>query len=246
MSEMKQILLTGISSALGGVLAKYLAAESDTHIIATMRQERSSSFPVSANIDVVDRCDLTQSSCCSLLAQVVNDRFSGPFGFVHSVGNFWEHVPFLEFEADDARRMFDSHVMTLYTVLQELIPVMKAKGGASTIAFSCNSVRYHYPWMAPFTASKSAVDSLVQSLANEFAGDGLRFNSLVLASLRTERVRQSKPQGDYASFIPPEDIVPVVRFLLSDEAYLVNGNGIQLFKHSERFYQTGYFERISK
>jgi hypothetical protein len=59
-------------------------------------------------------------------------------------------------------------------------------------------------------------------------------------------VRTSKPHGDFAHFIPPKDLVPVVRFLLSREAYLVNGNAINLFKYSPQFYNKGYFQRIAK
>jgi len=100
--------------------------------------------------------------------------------------------------------------------------------------------------MASFTAAKSAVESLVRSLANEFSGDGMRFNSLVLASVKTKKVKQSKPHGDFLHFIPPSDILPVIKFLLSGDAYLVNGNAINLFKHSDQFYHAGYFERVAR
>ncbi len=123
---------------------------------------------------------------------------------------------------------------------------MKDKGGGSSIAFSCNSVKYNFPWMASFTASKSAVESLIRSLANEYSGDRMFFNSLVLASLKTDKVKKSKPNGDFAHFIPPQDLVPIIEFLFSDSAYLINGNSINLFQHSEKYYHTGYFERVAR
>jgi NAD(P)-dependent dehydrogenase (short-subunit alcohol dehydrogenase family) len=100
--------------------------------------------------------------------------------------------------------------------------------------------------MSAFTAAKSAVESLMRSMANEFSGDGLRFNSLVLASLQTAKVYASKPHGDFDNFIPPMQLVPIVRFLLSDASGLVNGNAINVFKHSDAFYHTGYFERVAR
>ena len=108
------------------------------------------------------------------------------------------------------------------------------------------SVKYNYPLMASFTASKSAVESLMRSLANEYSGYNMRFNSIVLASLRTSKVIQAKPHGDHAHFIPPKDISPIIRFLLSDASYLVNGNAINLFIHSEDFYNSGYLKRIGR
>src|SRR5207253_1110551 len=140
---------------------------------------------------------------------------------IHSVGNFWNHDPFLQVGPAQATQMFESHVNTLYNAFQSLIPVMQSKGGASCIAFSCNSVKYNYPWMASFTASKAAVESLMRSLANEFSVDGIRFNSLVLASVKTQKVHDSKPHGDFEHYIAPEELVPIVRFLISHEARLV-------------------------
>src|SRR5687767_13839938 len=151
MSECKQIVIAGISSELGSVLATELSRTPDTKIIGTMRRGRQPTDSFPSNVSVVDNCDLTEPEACARVAAVVNDRFQGPFGFVHSVGDFWEHVPFREVGAEQALRMFESHVTTLYNLLQALIPVMQAAGGGSVIAFSCNSTRYSYPHMASFT-----------------------------------------------------------------------------------------------
>lgn len=245
MSESRQIIITGISSELGSVLGRSLANGKDVEIIGTMRRNRTQQDKFPLNIHLIDECDLTKPECCEQVAELARKHFKGPFGFIHSVGDFWDHVPFLEFGPEKATRMFESHVTTFYNILQALIPVMKIKGGGSSIAFSCNSVRYNYPWMASFTASKSALESLVRSLANEFSGDQMRFNSLALASLKTEKVKNSKPHGDFEHFIPPEDLIPLVEFLLSPESYLINGNAINLFQHSDQFYNAGYFERVA-
>jgi NAD(P)-dependent dehydrogenase (short-subunit alcohol dehydrogenase family) len=246
MTESKQIIITGISSELGRVLAGELGKDRGVQIIGTMRRVKKTTDKFSPRVVVIDDCDLTKPSCCKRLAEEAMDRFKGPFGFIHSVGDFWNHDPFLDFGPEKAKRMFASHVTTFYNALQSLIPVMQTYKGGSCIAFSCNSVRYNYPWMASFTASKSAVNSLVRSLSNEFSGDGIRFNSLVLASLKTQKVRNSKPHGDFVHFIPPKDLVPVIEFLLSKDSYLVNGNSINLFRYSEQFYHAGYFQRILK
>lgn len=223
-----------------------LAKDSDVRVIGTMRRRLLADERFPDNVSVIDECDLTQPSSCARIADAVSKTFTSPFGFIHSVGEFWEHTPFLSNTPDAARGMFESHVITLYNALHALIPVMQSKGGGSSIVFSCNSVRYNYPWMAPFTASKSAIDSLVRSLANEFSAYNLRFNSLALASLQTPKVLNSKPHGDHSHFIPPHDLVPIIRFLLSEASYLVNGNTINLFVHSDEFFESGYFKRISK
>lgn len=243
---LKQIVLTGVSGELGAFLLQRFSEVAGTEIIATMRRERCVDDIYGPNVRLLDKLDLTQRDACERLGREAAKSFTGAFALIHSVGDFWDHVPFEDFDGDQAETMFESHVFTLYNTLQSLIPVMKANGGGSVVTFSCNSVRYNYPWMAAFTSSKSAVDSLVRSLANEYSGHGIRLNSLVLASLKTKKVQQSKPHGDFNHFISPADIFPVIQFLLSAASFLVNGNTINLFEHSDRFFQAGYFERISK
>lgn len=246
MNESNQVIITGISSDLGSILAKELAVDQDVVILGTMRRKLTKNDVFTENIHILDNCDLTNPQSCLNLAEKANQLFDGPIGLIHCVGDFWDHIPFLDFSSENAQRLFESHVVTFYNVLQTIIPIMQVNGGGSTIAFSCQSVKYNYPWMAAFTASKSAVDALIRSMSNEFSGNHIRFNSLVLASLQTDKVRDSKPHGDFMNFIPPKDITPIVKFLLSQESYLVNGNDISLFKHSDKFYRTGYFDRVSK
>ncbi len=246
MNESKQIIITGISSELGGILAREFSKERGVQIIGTMRRKRVTADKFPKSICILQGCDLTDPQSCSKLAKMAEQRFRGRFGLVHCVGDFWHHDPFLDFGPKEAQTMFASHVTTFYNALQFLIPVMKRRHGGSVVAFSCNSTLYHYPWMTAFTASKSAVDSMVTSLANEYSGENIRLNSIRLSSLKTEPVRRSKPHGDFSHFTPPKDIFPIVRFLLSPAAYLVNGNSISTFKHSEGFYRQGYFERVSK
>ena len=242
---MRKILITGVSGDLGGVLANGLAGD-DITILGTMRRQRRPSEALPAKMTLLDGCDLTAPADCARLAAAAAALADEPFGMIHSVGAFWEHVPFENFSGRQAADMVASHLTTLYNTLEVVLPLMVRAGGGSVIAFSCNSVRYNYPWMAAFTAAKSAVESLMRTLANEYAGAHVRLNALVMASLQTERVHVSKPRGDYPNFIPPADLLPVVRFLLSPDAYLINGSSINIFRHSPRFYSEGYFDRVRK
>jgi NAD(P)-dependent dehydrogenase (short-subunit alcohol dehydrogenase family) len=243
---LNQIVLTGASSELGSYLLNRLSASPANKLIVTMRRSRGEGDIDRNNVRLLDGVDLAHPEATTRVASAVEQEFSGPFALIHSVGDFWDHVPFEDFTGAQAARMFESHVTTLYNTLQSLLPLMRAQGGGSVVTFSCNSVRYNYPWMASFTASKAAVDSLVRSLAYEFAGFGVRLNSLQLASVKTSKVQLSKPHGDFEHFLAPDDIFPVIEFLLSPGSFLVNGNTISLFEHSDSFYNSGYFERISK
>lgn len=246
MASRKQIVIGGISSDIGRAIAERLVRESPISIVGTMRRGKTAADHFSGDVHIVDDCDLTDQACCKEVARIVSRRFEGNFAYLHSVGDFWDHVPFAEFGIDHAATMMESHYLTLYTVLQALLPVMINHGGGSCIALSCNSVRYNYPWMAAFTAAKSAMESLIRTLANEYASCNIRFNALRLASVKTGKIKEKRPYGDYAHFIPPMDIAPIVDFLMSENSYLASGNSIELFSYSETFFGQGFFNRIKK
>jgi NADP-dependent 3-hydroxy acid dehydrogenase YdfG len=243
---LNNFLITGISSGLGSILAQELAKLPGAQIIGTMRRERRVNNRFPGDIKIIDRCDLLNDEDNAYLSSVALHTFEQPFCFIHSVGETTEHESFLDFPAVKAKSMFDSHVMTFYNALQHLIPVMKVRGGGNCLAFSCNSTKYNYPLMATFTAAKNAIDSLVRSLANEFSCDKIRFNSLALSTVWSEREVKLKPHGDTAHYLLPEDIAKIIPFLTSDDAHLMSGNSISLFEPSETFFRTGYLERIKK
>lgn len=242
----RQVLVAGASSDIGKVIVRHVGELSRSVVIAAMRRKASSNAKFPKGVNVIDCCDLTRTEDCQRMADLANSKFNEPFGYVHSVGDFWDHVALEEFSPAQARIMFQSHVDTLYNSVHALIPIFKDKGGGSVVAFSCNSVRYNYPWMASFTSSKAAVESLIKSLAHEFSGDGIRFNAIALASVRTKKVVGSKPHGDIEHYLPTEALLPVIEFLLSRNSGPINGTILQAYMHSDRFYNQGYFERIRK
>lgn len=246
MSMIKDILITGISGDLGRILATELAKTEGVRIIGTMRRRQRSDDLFDDNVKVIDNCDLSILGSCEQLAHTISSEFKDPFAYIHSVGFFREHLSFLDYPPSDGRTMFDSHVITFHNTLYTVLPLMRRNGGGSCVAFSCSSLRYAYPWMTSFTACKGAIESMVRSLANEFGGDKIRLNALAIATLKTEKEREAKPNGDFENYVPPVDIVPIIRFLLSDDSYLINGNSINVYNFSKQFFNSGYFQRIAK
>ena len=84
-----------------------------------------------------------------------------------------------------ALTVFYSYVSSLFATSIAFLPVMRAKGGGHFIAFSSHAVPHSYPLMAAFLAAKAAVYSLVLSIANEWARDGIIANALAIATLYT-------------------------------------------------------------
>lgn len=240
-------LITGASSSIGSDLVTYLSGqEFESKLILTSRRAVPGLEQIaSSSLDVkyITDMDLLEQGNSKIIAQECKSFFSGKFCVIHSVGNFWDHVPFTKIDTKSAQEMMNSHYLTFYGLMQEVIPVLVDKGGGSVLAFSCNSVQHNYPYMIPFTAAKAAVEALVKCLAHEYAKKGISANALALSSVQTERVKESKPSGDFEHYIPKSELSKTI-FETVRLNQMVNGNILSCYIYSDSFYNQGYFQRI--
>jgi NAD(P)-dependent dehydrogenase (short-subunit alcohol dehydrogenase family) len=187
--------------------------------------------------------DLTSRSGLDTLASAAKGFFDAPFGLVHSVGKFWDHKTIVHCDVEDAREIIETHYLTLYGVLNRVLPLMTRLGGGRIIAFSCTSVGFHYPEMAPFTSAKAAVECLVRCVANEWADQRITANAIALSTIATPKVMESKPLAQEENYVTPDEVSTLVQELLFSSSTIMSGNVVRPLKHSETFYNRAYFER---
>src|ERR671929_155348 len=79
------------------------------------------------------------------------------------------------------------------------------------------------PGAAGYVTGKAAVLALVDVLHAEYAGDGVRTNAILPSVIDTPANRASMPDADFDTWVKPEEIARVVRFLCSDDAAVTSG-----------------------
>ena len=85
---------------------------------------------------------------------------------------------------------------------------------------------------AAYAASKAAALALLDSLAADLKGSGVRANSVLPSIIDTEANRKSMPKADFARWPKPEEIARVILFLCSDEARVIQGAAIPVYGDS--------------
>lgn len=80
--------------------------------------------------------------------------------------------------------------------------------------------------MAPYTAAKSGVLRLTESLAEELQPSGIRVYSVSPTILDTPRNRQDMPEADFASWVQPDMLARTMLELAADEPIVVSGADI--------------------
>lgn len=245
MTEQHSFVVTGANSYLGRALAIQLSKNNDNLVFLTSRTPFDySDLQKKKNVKYLPDIDLLNEHHLSILKQNIIEFIPGKFNLINSLGYFRAHEPFENTDISEARRMLESHFLTLYGTVYYLLPLMKERKGGHIIAFSCNSVKYRYPYMASFTAAKAAIESFVGTIANEFGGHGINANSIALSSLQTPFVKDSKPNGDYDHYLDLKDVSIMVEDLVKSSFKIMNGNTISMYEYSDTFFNEGYFSRI--
>ncbi len=246
---MKNYLITGATSAIGKTLASsikqrfcpdcklFLISRTHNNVLQNL---------VDSNVIYQSGVDLLDIKPDDAIISEINSFFEGPFNLIHSAGDFWLHLPFLDVNTNEARGMMDSHYGTLYNVLQHILPIMISKGGGKVLTFSCNATDYHFPNMLPFTAAKAAVDATIKCIAHEYADRNIVANSIALSSLKTPQNKESKPYGDYENYMDLNELSDTVIEIAELSKNLANGNVINCYKYSDSYYNEGYFQRIKQ
>jgi NAD(P)-dependent dehydrogenase (short-subunit alcohol dehydrogenase family) len=81
-------------------------------------------------------------------------------------------------------------------------------------------------------ASKAAAVAMMDSLAADLKGSGVRVNSVLPSIIDTEINRKAIPNADFAQWPKPDDIARVILFLCSDDAKLIHGAAVPVYGDS--------------
>jgi len=73
---------------------------------------------------------------------------------------------------------------------------------------------------------------MLDSLAAEVKGTGVRVNTILPSIIDTEANRKAMPKADFAKWPKPHDIARVILFLCSDDAKVIHGAAIPVYGDS--------------
>ncbi|MBI3441720.1 MAG: SDR family oxidoreductase [Proteobacteria bacterium] len=177
------------------------------------------------------------------------EKFTGDdrYAVIMPIGYFVEHKPGIYHTLKENQDILNINYVAPANIMQTLIPHMLQHGGGHFVAFSCQSTQRHDPFMGAFTAAKSALESLIQTNANEYGGanKSIIFNAVRVASVKTDLTVKLKPNGDVDHYIDPEAIADVVMEVIkSRQSESRNGSIENAFKYSTTFFLDGSLRRI--
>jgi NAD(P)-dependent dehydrogenase (short-subunit alcohol dehydrogenase family) len=245
MIEKHSFVVTGANSYLGRAFAKKLSNKDNYKVFLTSRGKFNfNGLLKKKNVSYLPEIDLSIESDTNKLAVAVNNFLPGRFHVINCLGFFPGYDTIEEINIETAKKIFESNVIALYSVANNLLPLMCKRKGGHFIGFSTHTSYQHYPRMVAFTAAKAAVESMIRGIANEYLAKGINANTIALATLLTETELKIKPKGDSKNWLNTDEVCDFVENIILQPNKLISGNVIHIYKYSESFFHQSYYDRI--
>jgi len=141
-----------------------------------------------------------------------------------AMGGRVHETPIEEFEGQ-----FRLNLRPTYLVCAAAIPALLHAGGGAIVCVSTRAALRPFPGAAGYIASKAAVLAFVDALAAEYTQDAIRANAILPSVIDTPANRASMPDAEHDTWVKPEEIARVIRFLCSDDAAVTSGAHVPVY-----------------
>jgi NAD(P)-dependent dehydrogenase (short-subunit alcohol dehydrogenase family) len=237
----KVLIVTGSTQGLGAAFARRAAALGAAGIVLCGR-DRERGEAVRASLDceaLFVAADLARSEPPVAVVQACDERFGRLDGLVNAAGLSSRGT------LDDTTvelwdRLFAVNVRAPFLLMQHAARLMRRSGGGSVVNIITMASHGGEPALAGYAASKAALAALTRNAGYQLQPDRIRVNGLNIGWTATEGehvvqtdtglpedwLADADASRPFGRLLRPDDIAPMVTYLLSDAAAMVTGSVI--------------------
>lgn len=235
-SKAKVVLVAGGTGGLGRAVSLAFLEEGSRVVVTYRKQEEldtlknlaasnSSQFE-GYDVDVTDEAEVGR------LVEGIVARYGRLDAMVNTVGGYAGGVKLWELDTKVFDQMLALNLRAGYALSRAAVRVMLKQGSGAIVNIAAKAAIDHAAGAAAYAASKAAAVAMIDSLAEDLKGTGIRVNSVLPSIIDTETNRKAMPKADFAKWPKPEDIARVIVFLCSDSAKVIHGAAVPVFGNS--------------
>lgn len=161
------------------------------------------------------------------------DRIASKHGqldiVVNAVGGYAGGTPLWELDSKIFDQMLSLNLRSGYVLCRAALPMMLKQKSGAIVNVASRAAIDHGGGASAYAASKAAAVAMMDSLAADLRGTGVRANSILPSIFDTEANRRAMPSADFTTWPKPEDIAKVILFLCSEDAKLIHGAAIPVY-----------------
>ena len=228
----KVAVITGAAKGLGLNIALFLAKSGYTVVIHYKDSEKEALSALekirknSPNSTVVS-ADLRSEKEVSKMFGDILKKFGTVDLLVNNVGNF-VYKKLKDTTNREFRDVIESNIYSTLFCSRAVLPTMrKQKSGSIINIGAAGAERFILrERVVPYFMAKNGVYILTKAMAAEEAKYGIHINLVSPTSMKVDIFKKSEfPMGREAKY---SDVVSAIKFLLSEDAYYINGANIEV------------------
>jgi NAD(P)-dependent dehydrogenase (short-subunit alcohol dehydrogenase family) len=219
------VLVTGGTGGLGAAVTKAFLDDGWRVVVPWIAERELERVEAHDRLELV-RADLFDPDA---VASAVESAGPSLRAAVNLVGGFAEHGRVHETPIETFEEQLRLNLRPTYLVCAAVLPTLLHAGGGAIVCVSSRSALRPFPGAAGYVVSKSAVLALVDALDAEYRKDGIRVNAVLPSVIDTPFNRSSMPDADFDTWVAPEQIARVIRFLCSDDASVTSGAHLPVY-----------------
>ena len=229
----KSVLIAGGTGALGRAIALAFLEESAYVILTYRRQEEFVALNKTAAATGLSlegyQVDVTDEGAVRRLTEQLLASHGRIDVLVNAVGGYAGGQPLWETDSKTFDQMFALNLRSGYVLCRAIVPVMLKQRSGAILNVSSRTALDHAAGAAAYAASKAAAVAMIDSLAADLKGTGIRVNSVLPSIIDTDANRKAMPKADFTKWPKPEEIARVILFLCSEEARLIHGAAVPVY-----------------
>jgi NAD(P)-dependent dehydrogenase (short-subunit alcohol dehydrogenase family) len=230
------VLVAGGTGGLGRAVSLAFLEE-DARVVVTYRKQEE--LDILKNLAVGKgsqlngfSADVTNEAEVGRLVEGIVARHGRLDVMVNTVGGYAGGIKLWELDTKVFDQMLALNLRAGYALSRAAVRVMLKQGSGAIVNIAAKAAIDHGAGAAAYAASKAAAVAMMDSLAEDLKGTGIRVNSVLPSIIDTEANRKAMPKADFAKWPKPEDIARVIVFLCGDDAKVIHGAAVPVFGNS--------------
>ena len=221
------VMITGAAGNLGRATATMFAVAGARCILLDVDRKNLDHL---YGGDAKDRClmaaDLLNAGDVAQAVEAALARFARIHVLCNVAGGFRMGHPVHEMPESTWRLMIGLNVESIINTARAVVPGMLAAGSGKIVNVAAMAGTSGRAMMAAYSASKSAVIRLTESMAAELGERGINVNCVMPSILDTPQNRAEMPNANPARWVSPDALAEVIVFLASSRSRAIHGAAV--------------------